>query len=151
MKAVAGKGKQSQNGLQQRRQGLLAMVHIALKDLGICDEDYRDILEREFRVKSAGALSVRELGDLIERFKSKGWKAKGKGGRPWRPRNTDGQLRALKDRARALAGEIENGEQRLMGLCKKICGVDKVEWCKDVEKIKRLIVILGKIKAQGSG
>ena len=139
-------GKQSQNALQQRRQGLLAMVHIALKDLGICDDDYRDILKREFGVSSAAALSGRELRELIERFKSKGWAARGKGGKVWRPKNTEGQLRALRDRARGLASEIENGKQRLAGLCKKICGVDKVEWVRDVEKVKRLVVVLGKIK-----
>lgn len=135
--------KQSQNMFQKKRQGLLAMVHIALKELGIDDGDYRDILKREFGVASAAALSEREMGDLIRRFKSKGWQAKG--GKVWRPRNTEGQLRALKERARALAADIENGEQRLAGLCRKICGVDKVEWCKDVEKIKRLVVVLGKI------
>lgn len=125
------------------------MVHIALKDLGLCDDDYRDILKREFGVASAAALSSRELGNLIERFKSKGWQAKSKGGKEWRPKNTEGQLRALRDRARGLAAELDNGEQRLAGLCKKICGVDKVEWVRDVEKVKRLVVVLGKIKNQG--
>ena len=146
MKAIAGKGKQSQNKLQKRRQALLAMNHIALKELNISDEDYRDILRDEFKVASSSALSLPELGRLIERHKSKGWSPKGEGGRAWRPKNTGGQLRVLGERARGLASEIENGAQRLPGLCRKLCGVDKIEWCKDVGKIKGLIAALGKIR-----
>ena len=146
MKAINGKKKQSRNKLQRRRQALLAMVHIALKDLGMPDEDYRGILLEEFCVSSAAALSLSELGDLVDRFREKGWQPEG--GRQ-RKEGSDmaeiRQARALRERAETLAGEIENGERRLKGLCKKICGVDKLEWCRDVGKLRRLLKVLGNI------
>jgi phage gp16-like protein len=54
------------------RRAMLAKVHIAKKDLGIDDEDYRDILQEQFGVRSAGALNDRELEQLVRWFQSKG-------------------------------------------------------------------------------
>lgn len=61
------------------RQNMLAKVHLAKKDLGLSDADYRHVLEINFRASSAGHLSDRQLGELLDHFKSKGWQAKTKG------------------------------------------------------------------------
>ena len=142
MKTINGKKKQSQNNFQRRRQKLLAIVHIAIKELDVSDDDYRETLRKEFGVSSAAALSLPELGDLVDRFREKGWQ-------PEVDNTGIKQLRALRKRAETLAGEIENGERRLPGLCKKICGVDKLKWCRDVGKLLRLLKVLGEI-ARGS-
>lgn len=134
-------GKLSQNTLQGRRRGLLAKVHIAKKELHMMDADYRDILENEFYVKSAAVLSLRELERLVKRMKDCGWRPK-----PGKKSNATGQIDALKERARAIAGEMENGQKRLDGLVRKICGVERLDWARDVEKLKRLIVVLGKVQ-----
>lgn len=130
------------NNNSQVRRALLAKIHIARKDLGMSAEDYRDILVREYRVASSAVMSIPELADLVNRFIEKGWKDGRPGGRETK---TDGQARALRARVVAVAAGIENGEKRLAGLIKKICGVDRLGWCRDPEKLKRLLAILSKL------
>ncbi len=146
MKAICGNKKGPADARKQRRNGLFAMVHIALKDLDISDDDYRDILKNEFRVASASALSIPELGDLVDRFREKGWQPKA--GADSKRQREGKQAVALRERAKAMSCELENGDKRLAGLCKRICGVEKLEWCRDAGKLKRLLVVLGKIAEQ---
>ena len=134
------------------RLALLAKVHIAKKELGILDADYRAILEREFGKRSARDCTQLELEYLIDYFKSKGWG----GSRLKGSRVNDGQrttahgqqCEALRARAWELAGKIENGDSRLKGLAKKILGVDRLEWSRDVGKLRRLLAVLEKIKKE---
>ena len=127
-----------------RRNALLAKVHIAKKELAIEDDDYRAILKREFRKHSAKQLTEMELGFLIDYFREKGWTpANGQ-------RTTDNQQQyeILRARAWELAGKIENGDRRMKGLAKKILGVDRLEWCRDVGRLKRLLAVLENIKRE---
>jgi hypothetical protein len=48
-----------------------------------------------------------------------------------------------------VAKEIENGERRLAGLAMTICGVSSLTWCRDVNKLERLLAVIGKIKEEG--
>jgi phage gp16-like protein len=121
-----------------RRDKLLAMVHIALKDLGICDEDYREILEREFGKRSAADLSELELGYLVDYFQEKGWG----GSKVHGSQLKNEQVQRLRERAYDIAGRLENGEKRLAGLSRKILGVDHITWSRDVPRLKRLLAIL---------
>jgi len=125
----------------EQRRGLLAKVHIATKALDIPDEDYREILKRDFRAKSSKALSIRELQELVRYFESKGWRPTVKP----KPYRGESQARALRDRAVEIAGQLPDGERRLAALAKKLCGVDRLSWCKDVGKLERLLAALGKI------
>jgi phage gp16-like protein len=131
------------------RKALLAKVHIAVSQLGIADEDYRDILQAMFRVRSSAQLSDRNLENLIRHFIDKGFKAhvpKGKS-----------QTDALRIRAKGLLDKAlaEGLVNSASGLVKKICGVDELNWCKDAGKLKRLLAVLDSIehgaqsKAQG--
>ena len=129
------------------RNALLAKVHIATKDLGISDEDYRLILEEEFRVDSAGKLSERGLSDLVAWFESRGWSPKRRetgGDRVTKhvSRVTTNQLDALKDRARQMALHTDLDMARWRGLVRKACGVDELEWCGDAVRLKRLLAML---------
>ena len=136
------KPKNSHNRLQSQRNGLLAKVHIAKKELCLFEEDYRGILRREFGVTSASALSIGELQSLVRYFESKGWRSKKpESGGP----KPEGQIKALREKAWAMAGELDNGEKRLRALCMKICGVERIEWCNDTGQLKRLLAVLGKI------
>lgn len=57
-----------------RRRQLLGKVHIAKKQLGLSNDDYRDTIEGLFDVRSASKLSDRRLTELVEHFKSLGFK-----------------------------------------------------------------------------
>jgi len=132
------RARKAQNKEKAQRKNLLAQVHIAKKDLCILDGDYRDILSREFGRESAADLNNVELKYLVAYFREHGWQPKG------RP----DQAQALRKRARTIAGKLDDGEQRLKGLCKRICRVDRLEWCKDVNRLKSLVAALGRISRE---
>lgn len=56
------------------RKGLLAKVHIAKKQLGLRDEDWRAILEARFEVDSSARLSLGQLENLVSYLERCGWK-----------------------------------------------------------------------------
>lgn len=151
MKAINGNAKKRPDRISRQRNALLAKIHIAVKDLGILEDDYRDILEREFFVKSAAALSIDELQRLVRRWQDCGWKPTVKRGKGKSEAGKRGkgqaQVEALRERAEGLAGELEDGDKRLRGLVKKICGVENLEWCRDVKRLKRLLAALETIRA----
>lgn len=139
--------KLSPNRLQQQRNGLLALVHIAKKDLGLTDEEYRACLER-YGAGSAGALSISEMERLVKYFKSIGFikKPAAKGSK--RRFSCHGQVMALQDRIRSTVQDMENGEARMTGLVKAKCGVDDLRFCRDVKKLKQVLRVMTLIKEQ---
>ena len=56
-----------------RKRSLMAKIHIAKKDLGLTDEDYRAILVEVTGKRSSADLSFLELGKVLDRFKTRGW------------------------------------------------------------------------------
>jgi len=127
---------------------LLAKIHIAKTQLGLDDGTYRDMLAALFGEESSRNLSIGQMESFLKRFEELGWEAiKSRGQRA----EGRGQAEALRERARAIAGDLENGEKRLDGLVRKICGVDCLEWCWDVGKLKRLLAALEKIRLKAEG
>lgn len=51
----------------------LAVIHIVKKELGLSDEDYRDILERETGVRSAKDLNPQNFQRLMRYFTRSGY------------------------------------------------------------------------------
>lgn len=126
-----------------QRRGLLAMVHIAKKDLMLRDDEYETILQG-FKVASSGELSIPQLERLVKYLKRLGWK-------PVHPRRkkaapTESRLAALRARCVEVAKSMENGEKRLAGLAAKICGFASLTWCREAAKLERLLAVLGSIK-----
>jgi len=132
--------KKSPNKMQGQRNGLLALVHIAKKQLGLSDDEYREILGH-WGASSAGALGVFELEDLVKYFESVGFKRK-----PCPEKKKQGQAGALRARIRETAAELENGEARLAGLVKSVCKVERLEWCRDLGTLRRLLKIIGTLR-----
>lgn len=112
---------------------MLAKIHIAKKELGLKEEEYYAILEG-FGVTTAADLNHKELEELIKFFKYLGWQAK-----------PDAQIKALRQRVQDEIKTIRNGENRLAGLVKKICGVERLDWCRSVTALTRLIAVITKI------
>ncbi len=65
-----------------RRRALIAKVHIATKQIGLSDDEYRDILEGMFKVRSSTKLSDARLVELIEHLKTLGFRDKPRKPRP---------------------------------------------------------------------
>ncbi|MFQ5533451.1 MAG: gp16 family protein [Sphingomonadales bacterium] len=87
--------------ITQRRRSLYGKIEIAKKQLGLDDETYRTILREKFGATSRTTLRERELVDLIEHFKDRGFKPRRK---PMRAGN------------RALAGGAPQGKIRALWL-----------------------------------
>ncbi|MBI4384800.1 MAG: regulatory protein GemA [Nitrospinae bacterium] len=62
------------------KRELLALVHIAKKELNLPDDIYRDILFVQFGKETARDLSAEEIFALLDHFRSLGWKSNS--GRP---------------------------------------------------------------------
>jgi phage gp16-like protein len=62
----------------QHRRSLLAKVHVARKEIGLLEDDYRAVLLRETGASSAKDCTDRQLVELLNVFKSKGWQPKPK-------------------------------------------------------------------------
>ena len=110
---------------------MLAKVHIAKKELGLADDNYRAIMRRVTGKASSGACSDIELHQLLAEFKRLGWKPKmngaasaaGKSGKPhvrkvyalW------GELHR--------AGALRDGSRRaLQAFVQRQTGVSSPEW-----------------------
>ncbi len=116
------------------RRALLAKVHIAKKELNLPEHDYRAILER-FNKESSAELTIAQLEELVKFFKHLGWKKK-----------SDTQVAALRPRVIDETADLRNGAKRLPGLMKRICGTERLEWCRNAEKLERLLVVIRKLK-----
>lgn len=61
---------------EERRKHMLAKVHVAKKQLGLKDEEYRAILDGQYGVESAKELSVPQLHGLLIYFSRLGFTPK---------------------------------------------------------------------------
>jgi phage gp16-like protein len=129
---------------EAQRRGLLAMVHIAKKDLGLNEGEYEMIL-RGFKAASSGELAIPQLERLVKYLQRLGWKPVRSRVKK-RPADADARPAALRERCVEIAKTLDNGEKRLAGLAGKICGVATLAWCRDAAKLERLLAVLGKIK-----
>lgn len=132
------------DALAQQRQGLLAKIHIAKKDMGLTDDQYEAMLSG-MKVKSAKDLTILQLEKLVQYMMHYGWRP----GKSRKPKPVDAQINALKGRVQEASLGIPNGQERLPGLIRKICGVDGLIWCRNVNKLERLLAVIGKIKEEG--
>jgi phage gp16-like protein len=133
--------------LSRQRNGLLAIVHIAKKDLGLDDGAYRDVLGF-YGVSSASALSVAELEDLVGHFESRGFRKTKDAGRGTTDAGRNRMAEALRARIWEEALGLENGEKRLGGIVKSVANVDDLRFCRNVGKLKRILKIVTVYKKQ---
>lgn len=119
------------------RRAMLAKIHIARKDLGLEDDDYRDVIERvsKGRTRSAGQLSQAALHDLLAEFRRLGWKPKAAAlGRGAASDPQSKKVRALW-LALAEAGVVrDKSEKALRSYVHRMTGRDDLRFCDPAEK-----------------
>ncbi len=93
---------------QDYRRRCLAKIHIAKKELGLTDEEYRDLITSTIPGRASAAdLEEAELRQVLDRLQALGW-------RPRLPRSGDRPLPATVWKARSLwlrlyeLGEVRN-------------------------------------------
>lgn len=134
----------------QHRRAMLAKVHIAKAQLGLCDDDYHAVVLRETGRTSAGDCTQPELERLIRAFEARGFSAKARtpSARRKAPAAADHPM-ARKARAMwislGLLGAIgDSSERALEAFARRQLGCDRLQWANQSQASK-LIEALGAI------
>lgn len=138
------------------RRSLYGKIEIAKKALGLDDDTYRDILRARYGRDSRKGLGNAQLVDLIEHFKSLGFKPARKaprraGSRPLADGPMQGKIRALWISLHHLGAVREPSEKALVAFCKRVTGgrdrgIDALQWLtadaggKAIEALKAMAV-----------
>ncbi len=101
------------------------MIHIAIQQLGIEEDDYRAILWTVCRAKSAADLDSFGRAKLLQHFRSLGWRPKSRRRQPPQERKIWSLWYQLRD-----AGLIADASARgLRTEVRKLTGVDDLRFC----------------------
>jgi phage gp16-like protein len=105
----------------------LAKIHIAIKQLGISDDDYRQLLFNRYKKRSAAKITLHQSWDLLAHFKKLGFQAKPPGAARTFRVPDDPQSRKIRALWITLAhgGAVRNpAESALNKYCKRMVGVE---------------------------
>lgn len=116
----------------------LAKIHIAKKELGLSDDAYRDILYSRFRKTTAAKLTPGQSFQLINHFKSLGWKPRYQLKLPGvysRPNDTqEGKIIALWIELHKAGVIRDRSDKALQGFVRRMTKKDNLRWCTTFEK-----------------
>lgn len=126
-----------------RRRALLGKVHMAKTQIGLSDDEYRDVLAARYNgTRTASKLSDKRLVDLIEYFKTQGFIPKPKkkskkgparaGSRPLADGAVPTKIRALWLALYHLGIVRDPAEAALAAFVKRMTGVSALQWL-DIE------------------
>ncbi len=127
------------------RRNDLAKIHIAKKDLGLNEGEYRDVLWTVCRVRTSAELDVAGRAKLLQHFKSRGWRPKRKAPK------SQGQI---VDKIRAIwitmhkAGHIRDGSEaalcsygaRITAKHNNGSGVEQIEWLRTDNRLSSIVL-----------
>lgn len=116
------------------RRALLAKVHALVKEAGIEEDDYRDILERETGKRSAAALSEAQLAHVCECLTKSGAVKKVRAQGPFA-----GKLKALWISAYHLGVARSRSDASLIAFVKRQCRVDHTRFLLDAADANKAI------------
>lgn len=114
----------------------LAMIHVAIKQLGLDRTTYENMLWTVARVRSAADLDDAGRRAVIEHLKARGFKVRGKG------RSTPAtDKEKLIAKIRAQLGAADRVDAYADGMARKMFHVDRFEWC-DPEQLRKIVTAL---------
>lgn len=131
------------------KRPLLAKIHIAKAQLNLDDDQYRDIVRRVTGKDSAAQCRYSQLVDLINEFKSLGWKTEKK--KAFRRAPSDGikKIYALWGELQALEAVQSTDKTALDAFVKKYTGIDSVQWLLPDQQRKIIEILKQWIKRIG--
>ena len=137
MKVIKGKGMDT-------RKKLLALIHMGKKELGMDENTYRRMLRHLTGKNSCKDMDVRELNYVLNYMVVTGGFKPGE-----KYANYEATMaERLKYDARRILGQ--NWEKRLRGLCRKLTGIEAVEWLHH-QQLRQVWGVLRKIEKQEMG
>ena len=126
-----------------RRRAELAKIHLAKKELNLDDAAYRAVLWTVARVRSAADLDRHGRSAVLDHFKARGFRARG---RTVKARaSAERAVRPPADR-RALQAKIDaqlGDRPKAYGdaLARRIAGVERLDWCR-ADQLHKIVAAL---------
>ena len=152
MAAVAKSAKPARF-VSPRRRAMEGKVHVAKKEMGIDEDTYRGMMMDVTGKASLTQLNDREVEQLVEHFKAKGWQAKPKSPPKFAGSHSKGADHPTARKARALwislyqLGAIENASERaLETFVKRQMGIDRLAWANQgqMDKVIEGLIAIGR-------
>lgn len=117
------------------RSRLIAVIHVAKRDLHLDEAVYRDALSAATGKDSLKAMTEAEMHQVIDHFTAFGFQVQGRAKQVIKPDPLTGKIRALwfslKD-----AGKLRNSsEEALRAYVVRMTGVETLNWCSVPQKI----------------
>lgn len=134
------------------RRSLLAKTAVAQKQLGLDDDDFRDLLERITGKRSRTRMSNAQLVDVVEELKTKGFAPKQK---PKLKDATQRKIRALWISLWHLGVTHSPDDKALNAFCKRVsggraAGIERLQWIRADDAFK-VIEALKKMAERQAG
>jgi phage gp16-like protein len=126
-------------GSDPTRNKDLARIHIAVHELGLDDETYRDLLRSTTGKGSAGELDARERWRVLVALSKAG--AKSAARYPGRPAQQRPGKEALLGKVEALLADAKRPWAYAHAMARRMFKVDQVQWC-DADQLHRLVAAL---------
>jgi len=118
---------------------MLAAVHVAKKEMALCQDDYRAILLEVTGNRSAGDCNEAQLALVLDRFRARGWKSAQPKGRA-APRRADHaparKARALWISLHALNAIEDPSERALEAFAKRQLKCTALQWADQGQTFK---------------
>lgn len=136
------------NTEDQQRAKQIRLIQVAKRELALDDDSYRAILQRVTGKTSSAALSWAQRMQVIDEFKRLGFKTKG--GRFDRPAPVAVKDRqALINKIEAQLAEAGRPWAYADALAKRICKVDRIEFCEPEHLVKIIAALSYDAKRHG--
>lgn len=133
------------------RRAQIAKIHVAVSQLGMDDDTYRDLLRRVTGKDSSARMSVAERDQVLQELKRLGFrdgkKADGSSAFPGRPEAVDGT--PLLQKVEALLADAGRPWNYAAAVATRMFQVERLEWLNS-DQLHRLVAAL-QIDAKRSG
>lgn len=128
---------------KDKRQSDLSKIHIAKKDLGIDDDDYRNILWMLARVRSAKDLDASGRAEILRHFRKLGWREKRRRRQPQVNNDHTGHhgRDELLAKIEAQLADMGLAWGYADGIARRIAGVESVRWA-NPEQLRKIVAAL---------
>lgn len=139
------------------RNSMLAKIHMAKKQLGLTDEEYRDVIEVKTGERSAAKLNHRQLDQILRHFSRMGFQeriVRARKGDKSAPSNQAMSRKAMLSKIEALLAEIGSQEGRHVpwdyaaAILQRMFKVERLDWAKP-DQLRAVIAALHR-KAYGT-
>lgn len=113
--------------------GDIRRIHVAARDLGMDDQQYRDLLATNFGGKtSCKDLTPGQVRKLFAIYKAKGWRPAKKSS--WKRDDQDRKIVALWLQLHKAGIVKDRRDHAIMGFVKRMTGVSHLRWCAPWQK-----------------